>query len=126
MDLDSSTLWVHRLKGGLSIQQPIAGDELRAIRRYLAIRESDLPWLFLSERGQPLTRQAVNYLVGLAAQRSGMPDVHPHTLRHSCGYYLANKDHDLRLIQDYLGHRDPKHTVHYTRTAGRRFEGLWR
>jgi hypothetical protein len=31
-----------------------------------------------------------------------------------------------RCIQDYLGHRDPKHTVHYTRTAGHRFEGLWR
>ena len=29
----------------------------------------------------------------------------------------------LRLIQDYLGHRDPRHTVHYTRTAGRRLEG---
>jgi len=52
--------------------------------------------------------------------------VHPHTLRHSCGFALANKGYDLRLIQDYLGHRDPRHTVHYTRTAGRRFEGLWR
>ena len=31
----------------------------------------------------------------------------------------------LRLIQDYLDHRDPRHTVRYTRTAGRRFEGLW-
>jgi len=45
---------------------------------------------------------------------------------HSCGYYLANKGYDLRLIQDYLGHRDPKHTVHYTRTAASRFNGLWR
>jgi len=33
---------------------------------------------------------------------------------------------DLRTIQDYLGHRDPRHTVHYTRIAGRRFEGLWK
>ena len=32
---------------------------------------------------------------------------------------------ELRLIQDYLGHRDPKHTVHYTRVAGVRFEGMW-
>jgi len=70
-------LWVHRLKGGLSVQQPIAGDELRAIRRYLAVRQGDLPWLFLSERGQPLIRQAVSYLVGLAAQRAGLPSVHP-------------------------------------------------
>ncbi len=126
LDLDRSMLWVHRLKGGLSVQQSIAGDELRAVRRYLAVRQGDLPWLFLSERGQPLTRQAVSYLVAGAARRTGLPGIHPHTLRHSCGYYLANKSHDLRLIQDYLGHRDPKHTVHYTRTAGRRFEGLWR
>jgi integrase len=41
--------------------------------------------------------------------------VHPHTLRHSCGYALANKGHDIRVIQDYLGHRDPRHTAHYTR-----------
>jgi len=46
-------------------------------------------------------------------------------LRHTCGFYLANQGYDLRLIQDYLGHRDPKHTVHYTRVAGIRFEGLW-
>ena len=51
---------------------------------------------------------------------------HPHMLRHSYGFYLANRGQDLRLIQDYLGHRDPKHTVHYTRIAGSRFEGLWR
>jgi type 1 fimbriae regulatory protein FimB len=116
---------VRRLKGGLSVEQPIAGDELRAIRRYLATRSDALPWLFISERGQPMTRQAVNYLVAAAAARAGLADVHPHTLRHSCGFALADKGHDLRLIQDYLGHRDPRHTVHYTRTAGRRFEGLW-
>ena len=65
-------------------------------------------------------------LVAAAAKRAGLANVHPHTLRHSCGFALADKGHDLRLIQDYLGHRDPRHTVHYTRTAGRRFEGLWR
>ena len=85
-----------------------------------------MPWLFISERGQPLTRQSVNYLIGSAADRAGLAPIHPHMLRHSCGFALANKGYDLRLIQDYLGHRDPRHTVHYTRTAGRRFEGLWR
>jgi site-specific recombinase XerD len=68
----------------------------------------------------------VNYLVGAAAKWAGLGAVHPHTLRHACGFYLANQGYDLRLIQDYLGHRDPKHTVHYTRVAGSRFEGLWR
>lgn len=107
------------------MQQPIAGDELRAIRHYLAVRQGALPWLFLSERGQPLTRQAISYFVGLAAQRASLPGVQ-NTLHHSCGYYLANKGHNLRLIQGYLGRHSPKHTVHYTRTESRRFKGLWR
>jgi type 1 fimbriae regulatory protein FimB len=126
VDLEQARLWVRRLKNGLSVEQPIVGDELRAIKRYLATRTDKLPWLFLSERGQPLTRQSVNYLVAGAAVRAGLPPVWPHMLRHSCGFYLANRGHDLRLIQDYLGHRDPKHTVHYTRVAGSRFEDLWR
>jgi type 1 fimbriae regulatory protein FimB len=125
VDLDRARLWVRRLKNGLSVEQPIAGDELRAIKRHLATRSDALPWLFVSERGQPLTRQSVNYLLAAAAARAGLPPVRPHMLRHSCGFYLANKGYDLRLIQDYLGHREPKHTAHYTRTAAYRFEGLW-
>jgi type 1 fimbriae regulatory protein FimB len=125
VDLDRARLWVRRLKNGLSVEQPIAGDELRALRRYLATRKDTLPWLFLSERGQPLTRQSVNYLITAAAIRAGVAPVHPHMLRHACGFALADKGHDLRLIQDYFGHRDPKHTVRYTRIAGSRFEGIW-
>lgn len=126
VNLAQARVWVQRLKNSLSVEQPIAGDELRAIKRYLASRTDKLPWLFLSERGQPMTRQAVNYLVGIAGESAGLKNVHPHMLRHSCGYYLANSGVDLRTMQDYLGHRDPKHTVHYTRVAGRRFEGLWK
>ena len=125
VDLDQARLWISRLKNGLSVEQPIAEDELRAIRRWLALREDTLPWLFVSERKQPLTRQAVNYIVARAGKQAKLGHVHPHMLRHSCGFALANKGHDLRLIQDYLGHRDPRHTAHYTRTAAGRFEGLW-
>ena len=124
VNLKESRIWVRRLKNGLSVEQPIAGDELRALKRYLGSRSDNLPWLFVSERGNPFTRQAVNYLTSKAANRCEF-DVHPHMLRHSCGYYLANKGYDLRLIQDYLGHRDPKHTVHYTRVSASRFDGIW-
>jgi type 1 fimbriae regulatory protein FimB len=126
VDFDQARLWVRRLKNGLSVEQPINGDELRAIKRYLGSRSDAVPWVFISERGQPLTRQSVNYLMATAATRAGLPPVRPHMLRHSCGYHLANRGYDLRLIQDYLGHRDPRHTVHYTRTAASRFDGLWR
>jgi len=126
LDVKRSRLWVARLKNSLSVEHPIAGDELRAIKRYLATREDNLPWLFLSERQTQLTRQAVNYIVRLAGEKAKLGRVWPHMLRHSCGYYLADKGTDLRTMQDYLGHRDPKHTAHYTRVAGHRFEGLWR
>ncbi len=101
-----------------------------ALRAWL--RERDLrsdarsSYLFLGERG-PLTRQAVNYLTTTIGQRAKLRfHVHPHMLRHSTGYYLANRGYDTRLVQDYLGHRNIMHTVRYTRTAAIRFEGLWR
>jgi type 1 fimbriae regulatory protein FimB len=126
VNLAQARIWVRRSKNSLSVEHPIAGDELRAIKRYLATRTDRLPWLFISERGGQLVERTAYYLVRAAAERAGLREVHPHTLRHSCGYYLANSGVDLRTMQDYLGHRDPKHTVHYTRVAGRRFEGLWK
>lgn len=125
LNLTRARVWIRRLKNGLSVEHPITGDELRAIKRYLQTRDDVLPWLFLSERRQPMTRQSVNYLIRAAARRAKLDAVHPHMLRHTCGFYLANQGYDLRLIQDYLGHRDPKHTGHYTRVASVRFEGLW-
>jgi type 1 fimbriae regulatory protein FimB len=130
LDLETGRLFVKRKKGSLSTHQPIEGDELRAIRAWLREREnrSDArsPYLFLSERG-PMTRQAVNYLVTQIGQRAKLRfHVHPHMLRHSTGYYLANRGYDTRLVQDYLGHKNIAHTVRYTRTAAVRFEGLWR
>ena len=130
LDWETGRLFVRRKKGGLSTHQPLEGDELRALRAYLREREqrSDArsPYLFLSERG-PMTRQAINYLAREISQRAQLRfRVHPHMLRHSTGYYLANQGYDTRLVQDYLGHRNIAHTVKYTRTAARRFEGLWR
>ena len=77
-----------------------------------------------SDPAQPMTRQAVNYIVRVAGETAKLGRVWPHMLRHSCGYYLADQGTDLRTMQDYHSHRDPKHTAHYTRVAGHRFEGL--
>ena len=126
INLKDSRVWINRLKGGLSTEHPISGDELRAIKRYLNSREDNLPWLFVNERGVPLTRQAVSYIVKVVGGKADIENIHPHTLRHSCGFYLSNMGYDLRLIQDYLGHRDPKHTAQYTRVASKRFEKLWK
>lgn len=132
VDLDTGRIYVRRKKGSLSTHHVLEGDELRAIRAWLRERSimrpgaTDGPWLFLGERG-PLTRQAVNYLVREAGKRAKLPfRVHPHMLRHSCGFALANKGKDTRLIQDFLGHKNIAHTVRYTRTAAKRFEDIWR
>ena len=125
INLNRNRLWVKRLKNGLSVEHPINGDEQRAIKRYLRSRKDGLPYLFVNERKEQFSRKALYYIIKVASKKAGLEGVHPHTLRHSCGYYLANKGYDLRLIQDYLGHRDPKHTVIYTQIAGIRFEGLW-
>ena len=129
VDLDTGRLFVRRLKGSLSTSQPLEGDEIRALRAWLRQRINapccDSPLVFVSERG-PMTRQAFNYIctkIGKGARLS--INVHPHILRHSCGFALANKGCDTRLVQDYLGHRNITHTQIYTRTAAFRFEGLW-
>jgi type 1 fimbriae regulatory protein FimB len=75
LNLAQARVWVQRLKNSLSVEQPIAGDELRAIKRYLAARTDKLPWLFLSERRQPMTRQAVNYLIRVAGESAGLKNV---------------------------------------------------
>ena len=86
-------------------------------------RSDHLPWLFLSERGQPLTRSSVQYLVRVAAERVGLLNVHPHTLRHSYGDYILYKRTNLRTI----GLPRPSGSAPYRalQVAGRRFEGLW-
>jgi site-specific recombinase XerD len=130
IDLETARLFVRRKKGSLSTHQPLEGDEIRALRAWLRERDQRTDarssYLFLSERG-PMARQAVNYLVKEIGRRAKLRfHVHPQMLRHSTGYYLANRGYDTRLIQDYLGHKNIAHTVKYTRTAAIRFEGLWR
>jgi type 1 fimbriae regulatory protein FimB len=75
VNLAHARLWGSCPKNSLSVEHPISGDELRAIKRYLATREDKLPWLFVSERGQPMTRQAVNYLIGAAAASADLKNV---------------------------------------------------
>jgi type 1 fimbriae regulatory protein FimB len=130
VDLDTGRLFVRRCKGSLSTSQPLDGDEIRALRGWLRQRINvpccNSPLVFLSERG-PMTRQAFNYICAGVSKHARLGiKVHPHMLRHSCGYALANKGCDTRLIQDFLGHRNIRHTQLYTRTAAVRFERLWR
>jgi len=52
--------------------------------------------------------------------------VHPHMLRHACGFKLANDGVDTRALQHYLGHKSIQHTVRYTELSPDRFKNFWR
>ena len=102
-----------------------SGDELRALRALK--REAKSPFIFVSERGAPFTVSGLQKLIERAGIEAKMPfKVHPHMLRHACGFVLANKGTDTRTLQGYLGHRSIQSTVRYTELAPGRFKDLWR
>jgi type 1 fimbriae regulatory protein FimB/type 1 fimbriae regulatory protein FimE len=126
VDLRQGLLHVRRRKNGLPSTHPLRGPELRALRKLLR-DDPDTPYVFVSERKAPMTAAAFGKVVARAgdAARLGMP-IHPHMLRHSTGFKLANDGHDTRAIQHYLGHKNIQHTVLYTRLAADRFNDFWR
>jgi type 1 fimbriae regulatory protein FimE len=125
-DLKLGHLHVARLKNGVASTHPLRGPELRALRRLQRDYPAS-PYVFTTERRGPLTDAAVRKIVARAgeAAKLGFP-VHPHMLRHACGFKLANEGHDTRAIQHYLGHRNIQHTVRYTEMAPDRFKAFWR
>lgn len=127
VDFRAGTIHCRRRKGSNSSVHPMKRDELEAIGRVLRDREAvPTEYLFRSERGERLTGYAFWRIVSDAGKRAGLPmKVYAHQLRHACGYYLANKGCDLRLIQDYLGHVQIQNTVRYTALNAERFRGLW-
>lgn len=131
-DYDSLSKRIHirRLKGGLSTSHPLLPEEGEALDRWLVEREAfsghGSPWLFLSRQGNRLSRQRFYQLLREYGRRARLPlPIHPHMLRHACGFNLAERGNDTRLIQDYLGHRNIRHTVLYTAANAARFNGAW-
>jgi type 1 fimbriae regulatory protein FimE len=126
IDLKAGLVHVSRLKNGLASTHPICGPELRALRE-LKREYPSSPYLFVSELGGPLTPATVRKLLARAGELAKLPfPIHPHMLRHSTGYKLANDGHDTRAIQHYLGHRNITHTVRYTELSPERFKGFWK
>lgn len=130
VDLEGRTLYVTRLKRGLSTTHPLRADECRALRVWLTERDRMQPStkaLFVSERRGALSRKTAWVAIRDYGEIAGLAiAAHPHMLRHACGFALADQGADTRLIQDYLGHRNIQHTVRYTATNPARFEKLWR
>ena len=125
VDFDVGVLHVRRLKRGMPSVHPLQGPQLRALRRLK--RESTLsPYVFVTERGSPFTSAGFRKLLSRIAELSKLPfSVHPHMLRHACGYKLVNDGQDIRAIQHYLGHRNIQHTIRYTQLAANSFNDFW-
>ena len=126
VDLEQGLLHVSRLKNGVSSTHPLRGPEIRALRRLR--REYGIsPYVFTTERRGAMTDSSVRKIIARAGDQAllGFP-VHPHMLRHACGFKLANEGQDTRAIQHYLGHRNIQHTVRYTELAVDRFKRFWR
>ena len=74
-----------------------------------------------------MTPDGFKKLIGRLGAAAKMPfPIHPHMLRHACGYKLANQGVDTRSLQHYLGHKNIQHTVRYTELAPTRFKNFWR
>ena len=87
---ETGTVYVRRAKGGQEATHPLLGDELRALRELK--RQSASPFVFASERGSPFTPAGFAKLLARAGEDAEIGfKVHPHMLRHACGYALANK-----------------------------------
>ena len=125
MDFGKATLHVRRVKQGTPSTHPILGDELRALRRLQREQEFKSPFIFTSERGAPFSTAGFARMVERAGSEFTFK-VHPHMLRHACGFKLANDGHDTRSLQAYLGHKNIQHTVRYTELAPTRFRDFWR
>lgn len=125
VDLKQGTLYVARLKGSIDAVHPLRGPEIRALRRLQRDYAAN-PYVFTTERKGPLTASNVRKMVARAGTKAGLGfPVHPHQLRHACGYYLANRGIDTRSIQAYLGHASISNTVRYTNLSTARFNDFW-
>jgi type 1 fimbriae regulatory protein FimB/type 1 fimbriae regulatory protein FimE len=126
VELAAGRLHVRRSKRGTPSVHPMQGDEIRALRR-LQREQGPGPHVFVSERGGPMTPKSFGNAFARLGERAGMPFlIHPHMLRHGCGYALANAGHDTRALQAWLGHKNIQHTVRYTEMAPDRFRDFWR
>ena len=126
IELDGGRIHVRRAKNGVDSTHPLTGKEIRALRQ---LRRENLQsrYVFNTERGGPVTRDWFLKMVRRTGELAKLPfPIHPHMLRHACGFKLANDGHDTRALQHYLGHKNIQHTVRYTELSPARFRDFWK
>jgi type 1 fimbriae regulatory protein FimB/type 1 fimbriae regulatory protein FimE len=124
IDFKTGTLHVRRLKGSRDSTHYLDGDEIRPLR---SLQRNSGPFVFTTERGGPMSPAGFRKQFARWGVKAKLRfPVHPHMLRHACGYALANRGMDTRSLQAYLGHASITHTVRYTEMSPTRFKGIWK
>lgn len=126
LDLDGGSVLL-RGKGGKQRRVPIGSHAVAALQEYLVrarpalaakrVKGALTREVFLNARGGPLSRQSAYAIVSAAAARAGVPDVSPHTLRHSFATHLLEGGADVRVVQELLGHASVTTTQIYTQVT---------
>ncbi len=121
---DCEQICIHRLKADEADVQAISPLEAKALRKYLRPRLDTRRFLFITERGSQFSRQGVHRMVKAVGRHAGLGSVHPHRLRHACGYHLVNQGEPMRFIQSYLGHKTEAMTLLYTQLSARKYDSI--
>lgn len=128
IDFQKATIYIRRAKGSDSGTHHLSGTELRYLRKLRARQEFPSNYVFLGETGKPIAATAISGLIKrLGVIKTGYLlgfPIHAHMLRHTCGYLLAERGTDLRLIQSWLGHRQIQNTTIYTKLSSAAFKSI--
>jgi type 1 fimbriae regulatory protein FimB/type 1 fimbriae regulatory protein FimE len=126
VDFKEKVLRVTRLNNGINSVQPLRREELVALRKL----KRDYPgssYLFRADRGTKVTESVVRRIVAKAGREANLGfHLHPRMLRHGCGHALADAGHNMLAIQNYLGHRNIRHTLRYMELPPKPFKHFWR
>jgi type 1 fimbriae regulatory protein FimB/type 1 fimbriae regulatory protein FimE len=127
IDFKAATIHIRRVKNGTPATHPLTGRELRALRQHQRDYARGSAFVFVSERGAPLSAPGFSRMIERAGRTAKLQvKVHAHMLRHACGFALANAGHDTRSLQAYLGHRNIQNTTRYAALVPDRFAKFWR
>jgi len=114
VDLAERVVRVRRGKGGKDRVVPLGAEAAAAVATWLTVRGAEPGALFLNRKGGRLTSRSAYTVVHATAEAAGLPDVHPHALRHSFATHLLSAGADIRAIQEMLGHASLSTTQRYT------------